>query len=947
MNTAEFIKNIVKEQTEEPMSLFLSYAHRESMICRLIMLALKERGHHVWFDELNIPHGSDWRREIVRGIEQSGGVLSMLSKDAIRPGGVCLDELSIAVGVRGGNIRTVLLEKNITPPPTVMDRQWLDLTEWQDFRTGASEEADLLDDPLFVSWFKEKVNLIIQMLETRQNREFEGQITAIRNALPLLYTAVSRQSFLLKESYVERTWMREQVDQWLDDPEGDKLLVIYGDPGIGKSAFAAHYAHYNGRTAAAVFCERGQDALNSPEAVIETLAYKLACRLEDYREYLASFLTGRNPISEMNADELFEVLLAAPLSSLINGNRGAECILIDGIDETGTVDQNVLASVIQKYAQRLPEWLRILVLTRNVPAVRNWFTDAGYINLSAAGKENLADIELFIHEGLKEFTNDPQLLKEKTDEIVSRCEGIFLYARMILNALKEGKVTLDEADSFPQGLNGIFLRWFQWYFPDVKSYDEKIRPALSLMITSSESIPEEEIIDIAQWRKKQMAEFKRQMMIHLRFDTNEFGKDIIEFNHLFIREWLQSEAAGEYQIFEDDGIQDMASFFEEMLDEEEPEISEYEALNIPVIMEKASGINRSMRRLCKELQLNEALMKRQEELGKQCILKNTFFTALRYLNNALTIAENRTEEEDIAENRKHLVICKNRIAQIKMIQGQVKEALALNEEALLIAKQNMEERGLLEDRRRAAVAMIIIADTLPGTERAFDLYLEAREILLGCAEEASSDDEKVFRNLAIVHNRIGEIYIQKNDPEQAVASYREDLKISMRIARETGKRNARRDISVSYFKLADVYQKYGIQNKAKEYYDLALKTMEFLIKDHPLPDEIRGLAVLLNARIRFITDEERSQMSEDEYFDLLMNSYERSLTMSKELAENYGLVQDHLNEAASLANMGNLYLGRSDSSAAVSKWKEAYNIYSKYKRKEADILQKMISECEV
>ena len=169
----------------------------------------------------------------------------------------------------------------------------------------------------------------------------------------------------------------------------------------------------------------------------------------------------------------------------------------------------------------------------------------------------------------------------------------------------------------------------------------------------------------------------------------------------------------------------------------------------------------------------------------------------------------------------------------------------------------------------------------------------------------------------------------------------------MRIARETGKRNARRDISVSYFKLADVYQKYGIQNKAKEYYDLALKTMEFLIRDHPLPDEIRGLAVLLNARIRFITDEERSQMSEEEYFDLLMNSYERSLSMSRELAENYGLVQDHLNEAASLANMGNLYLGRSDSSAAVSKWKEAYNIYSKYKRKEADILQKMISECEV
>ena len=111
------------------MTLFVSYAHREALICRLIVYALKARGHKVWFDELNIPHGSDWRSEILKGIERSSGVLSVLSRDAVKPGGVCLDELSIAVGVRGGNIRTILLEQDVTPPPTIMSRQWLDLTE--------------------------------------------------------------------------------------------------------------------------------------------------------------------------------------------------------------------------------------------------------------------------------------------------------------------------------------------------------------------------------------------------------------------------------------------------------------------------------------------------------------------------------------------------------------------------------------------------------------------------------------------------------------------------------------------------------------------------------------------------------------------------------------------------------------------------------------------------
>ena len=323
----EFIESVITEPAEESMTLFISYAHREALICRLIVYALKARGHKVWFDELNIPHGSDWRSEILKGIERSSGVLSMLSRDAVKPGGVCLDELSIAVGVSGGNIRTLLLEQDVTPPPTIMSRQWLDLTEWQKFRNLGVEDESLLENPEFVKWFKEKIRLLIEMLETRENREFEGQITAIKKALPALFFATSRQMFLLKEYYVERTWLCEKVENWLDDPDGESVCIIYGDPGIGKSAFSAHYAHYNGRVATAIFCEKGQNVLNSPEAVVQTLAYLLACRIADYREYLAGLLEGkavgsfqndspqRTPqnIGSLSVDEMFDVLLATPL----------------------------------------------------------------------------------------------------------------------------------------------------------------------------------------------------------------------------------------------------------------------------------------------------------------------------------------------------------------------------------------------------------------------------------------------------------------------------------------------------------------------------------------------------------------------------------------------------------------------------------------------------------
>ncbi len=943
MNTAAFIEKIVKEKASEPMSLFLSYAHRESIICRLIVLTLKARGHKVWFDELNIPHGSDWRREIVKGIEESSGVLSMLSNEAVRPGGVCLDELSIAVGVRGGNIRTVLLEKDVTPPPTVIERQWLDLTEWQEFRRQKNED-ELLNSPVFTSWFAEKANLLIRMLETKENREFEGQLTTIRSALPRLFTAVSRQSFLLKESYVERTWIRDQIDRWLDDPEGKKLLVIYGDPGIGKSAFAAHYAHYNGRVAAAVFCERGQDTLNSPESVIETIAYKLACRLPDYREYISIKLSNNSPLSSLNADELFEVLLASPLSTLISAGRATECILVDGVDETGTGDKNVLASVLSKYADRFPEWLRILVLSRRVPAVRRWFAGADYIDLDRMSEENLADIRAFVSEGLKELTETPEAAAEKTEMITSRCDGVFLYARMILSALKEGKASIDEADQFPHGLNGIFLQWFQWYFPDSEEYDNKVRPALNLMAASQEPIPEEEITEITGWRRKQTEEFMRLMNVHLRVDTDGSGKKVVDVNHLFIREWLLSSEAGEYQVFAEDGVMEMAEFFAELLAEKDPEFTEYEALYIPHIMNQAAEQKRSMRRAYSEAMTNEYLMKRQEALGKEYSQRNQYVLAIRYLKLALEIAGKRCEEEDTAENRKHLVICKNRLSQALSAVGNTEEASSMNEEALKTALLNLHERGAVEDMRRAAVSMMVIADTAAGTERALSLYKDARDLLEQASGQAEADDEDVFRNLAISYNRLGEIYMRSGDAVSAVSSFRKDLQITYRFAMSTGKREARRDLAVSYNKLAAVYNMCGVSAKAREYYGLALRTMEYLAADNPLPDDLRGLAVLLNSKGIYTADPEEA---EEDVCRNLMEGYERSLSISRQLAQNYGLVRDHLNEAASYANIGNVYYRKHDKKNAVNMWKEAYTVYRKYSASEAEILLKMIEECEV
>ena len=100
------------------MRIFLSYGHDSNEdLVRRIRADLEERGHSVWFDKSEIRAGDDWRREITDGILGSNRVLSFLSKYSTRDPGVCLDELAIALGVKGGNIQTVLVESETEARP--------------------------------------------------------------------------------------------------------------------------------------------------------------------------------------------------------------------------------------------------------------------------------------------------------------------------------------------------------------------------------------------------------------------------------------------------------------------------------------------------------------------------------------------------------------------------------------------------------------------------------------------------------------------------------------------------------------------------------------------------------------------------------------------------------------------------------------------------------------
>src|SRR3989304_2136588 len=115
------------EKPVAPLRIFLSYGHDSNEeLVRQIKTDLEKRGHDVWFDKNEIKFGDDWRREITDGIVGSHRVLSFLSKHSTRDPGVCRDETAIAIGVKGGNIQTILVEseQEVKPPPSISHIKW-------------------------------------------------------------------------------------------------------------------------------------------------------------------------------------------------------------------------------------------------------------------------------------------------------------------------------------------------------------------------------------------------------------------------------------------------------------------------------------------------------------------------------------------------------------------------------------------------------------------------------------------------------------------------------------------------------------------------------------------------------------------------------------------------------------------------------------------------------
>jgi WD40 repeat protein len=506
----------VAESPARSYKIFISYGRKDSEdLAHKIADDLKEQGHHVWLDKEQIKTGLSWEEQIEEAILANDIFICLLSPHAVRrPDGVCLDEISMA---RFHNRKIVpVMVLQCRPPLSIYRLDWVDFQEW-------SKEQN----------YKRALSRILNALH--ENGSVEGSYADVFSKLKPLDFGVDI-SHMIKD-FTGRRWLFDEVEYWLTHSSG-KVFIISGDPGIGKSSIMAQLASKHPQVMAFHFCISSlADSIN-PDVFVRSIASQLATQIKEYHEAIKQIDFGL--LTRLDSGTLFRRLIADPLKSIELNEQVV--ILIDALDESWTDSNNNIVRVLHERIEDLPDNVKVVVSLRKIPDILDLLSKYKPNEIDPARLENILDISAYLDRKFSEHKISEKLLNYRSDVqhiknlIIRKSEGNFLYIKQFIYGVETDRIDISDVSSFPDGLIGIYITYFDRIFSKSENYDDfrsilEIITCLKVPFSSKELSP---ILQLSEF------EIRRKMQILSAFFPERKGRYYPY--HKSITDWLTGTA---------------------------------------------------------------------------------------------------------------------------------------------------------------------------------------------------------------------------------------------------------------------------------------------------------------------------------------------------------------------------------------------------------------------
>ncbi|KAH7120752.1 putative ankyrin repeat protein, partial [Dendryphion nanum] len=249
--------------------------------------------------------------------------------------------------------------------------------------------------------------------------------------------------------------VNEKYQEWISGEEYG-LLWLKGIPGSGKSVLAAHLIDQLSRSNSGspilyFFFRQIIDANHKPDALLRDWLSQILEYSPPLQKHLKEYLKEHRKIESISPQDLWKDLRLA-----ISGFSNTVFCVADALDEMD-VGNEFFLECLKTFSQWKPGKVKVLITSRPVPRIEDPLRLAKVLDIRL--KDSIVDVDIrnYVQHILLDSSisdNDKLSIQEA---IPGRANGLFLYARLAMDAFLEPGATITAVlRSLPDDLNEMY-----------------------------------------------------------------------------------------------------------------------------------------------------------------------------------------------------------------------------------------------------------------------------------------------------------------------------------------------------------------------------------------------------------------------------------------------------------------------------------------------------------
>ncbi|KAI9326566.1 WD40-repeat-containing domain protein [Zopfochytrium polystomum] len=240
-----------------------------------------------------------------------------------------------------------------------------------------------------------------------------------------------------------RQWLIDRLSSGLFTLDDSKKRMIWlkGPAGVGKSVMAALVAEHHkskNQLAGVFFCKHDDERRRDIRQVILTIVHYLCVWDGDnYGQLIHAALRKTPDLVKKPVSDLFDELLRKPLGSLKKSNPRPLLIVVDALDECGTINErNEMLDLFGRRCRDLPPFVKIFMTSRLEPDIVDAFADMPQSALEPTDADNRRDLRIYAADFLEKQEVSEEVAKSGADRLVELSEGIFAWMVLACKSLE-------------------------------------------------------------------------------------------------------------------------------------------------------------------------------------------------------------------------------------------------------------------------------------------------------------------------------------------------------------------------------------------------------------------------------------------------------------------------------------------------------------------------------